>query len=153
MPRLSFRLLTLIGCIFGAALTAFWVGAPRGVDGLLFDLLVVVCARLWADMPSAQPEPVAVIALDQRSLEAPELAPYLRTFLASVWATLLESVFSAGARAVGFGMLFAYSANRFVRDPVRVGYHSREREDESSHDFCAAGCMVPGDGSAEGLCT
>lgn len=114
MRHVSFRWVTLLSCVLGATLVACLVGAPRGLDGPLFDYLIALRARFWAAPPTAPTEPVVVIALDQRSLDAPELAPYPRTFLAPLWATLLESLFAAGARAVGFDVLFAYSANRFL---------------------------------------
>jgi adenylate cyclase len=57
--------------------------------------------------------PVAVIALDARSLDSPELSPYPRVLLSPIWARVLTSVFKAGALAVGFDLLFSYDANRF----------------------------------------
>ena len=116
MHRFSFRSLTCVLCTLVAVLTATWMRGPTGADGSLLDRLVAIHALVWPEAPVPSPPPVAVIALDRRSLDAPELAPYPRTFLAPVWATLLEAVFTAGARAVGFDFLFSYSANRFVSD-------------------------------------
>ena len=56
---------------------------------------------------------VAVVALDRRSLEAPELARYPRALMGPIWAAVMDDVFEAGARAVGFDLLFSYSANQF----------------------------------------
>ena len=114
MRQASFRAMILLLCMCSAALTALWIGGPSSPDGLLLDLLIAARARLLGPTPSTSPAPVAVIALDRRSLASPELAPYPRTFLAPFWATLLDHVFMAGARAVGFDFLFAYTANRFV---------------------------------------
>jgi adenylate cyclase len=86
------------------------MGGPSGADGPLLAFLVTIRALVWSDAPVPLPPPVAVLAPDRRSLETPELTPYPRTFLTPVWATILEGVFTAGARAVGFDFLFAYSA-------------------------------------------
>jgi adenylate cyclase len=83
------------------------------MDSVLLDLLIKARSLVWPTEAPSMQEPVAVIALDWQSLEDPALAPYPRILLAPMWATVLESVFAAGARAVGFDLLFAYSANRF----------------------------------------
>jgi len=54
------------------------------------------------------------MALDKRSLESPDLAPYPRTLLAPVWASALDAVFGTGASAVGFDFLLGYSANQLL---------------------------------------
>jgi class 3 adenylate cyclase/CHASE2 domain-containing sensor protein len=108
-----YRLLTMVCCAAAAGLLAATVGGQLSVDGFLLDLLVKGRSLLTPAAVPAQ-EPVAVIALDRRSLDAPELLPYPRAFLAPIWATVLEGVFTAGARAVGFDLLFAYSANQFT---------------------------------------
>src|SRR5262249_20885253 len=62
---------------------------------------------------ATEPSPVAVVALDRRSLDHTELLAYPRALMAPVWATVTTGLFHAGARAVGFDLLFAYSANQF----------------------------------------
>ena len=82
-------------------------------DGWLFDLSVAARATLT---PAPDRWAVAVVALDRRSLEAPELRDLPRVFLAPYWAKMLDAVFAAGARAVAFDVIFAYNANRFQPD-------------------------------------
>jgi adenylate cyclase len=78
------------------------------VDGFFYDLsLAATKAR-----PGTTGEPVAVIALDRASLASDALAPLPRAFLSPVWAQLLDGLVQAGASAVGFDIIFAYSANR-----------------------------------------
>jgi len=87
------------------------MGGPSPVDGGLFDLAAALRARL---APAPPPPPAAVVALDRSSLAAPELAPLPRTFLGPRWAELIDALAAAEARAVGFDIVFAYSANRFA---------------------------------------
>jgi adenylate cyclase len=78
------------------------------VDGFFYDLsLATTRAR-----PGTAAEPVAVIVLDRDSLASDELAPLPRAFLSPVWAKLLGGLIQAGASAVGFDIIFEYSANR-----------------------------------------
>src|SRR5260370_516651 len=64
----------------------------------------------------AESAAVAVIATDRRSLDEPELAAYPRVLMAPVWGRMLDVVFGAGATAIGFDILFSYSANQFAPD-------------------------------------
>ena len=59
---------------------------------------------------------MVVVALDKRSLESEELSEIPRVLMVQVWATLLDALGTAGARAVGFDLIFAYSGNRFRAD-------------------------------------
>jgi hypothetical protein len=77
-----YRLLTMVCCAAAAGLLAATVGGQLSVDGLLLDLLVKGRSLLTPAAPAQ--EPVAVIALDRRSLDAPELLPYSRAFLAPI---------------------------------------------------------------------
>jgi adenylate cyclase len=112
--RRCYRLLTCVLCALAAMVATTCVRDPLGADGRLLDLLIAARAIVFPTHETPSMEPVAVIALDVRSLNEPELAPYPRAFLAPVWSTVLEAVVEAGARAVGFDLLFAYTANRFV---------------------------------------
>lgn len=111
--RRPYQILTCILCGLVAVTIAAIIGRPTMVDGPILDL--VVKARELAFPPAGDPEqsPIVVVALDNRSLEDPEIAPYPRTFLALIWASVLNAVFDAGAKVVGFDLLFSYSANRF----------------------------------------
>ena len=99
------------------------------MDGFLSDAALAGRAALFAPPPDAAP--VAVIGLDARTLAAPELADLPRVFFGPAWARLLDATFADGARAVGFDILFAYSANRVRPDYDRsflaalARYHAR----------------------------
>ncbi len=111
--RRRYREITCVLYALAAALAAVLVGGRIRADGPLLDLLIKAREIVSAGDDRSEPSPVAVIALDKRSLDEPEIAAYPRTFLAPVWGPLLDTVFEAGARAVGFDLLFSYSANRF----------------------------------------
>lgn len=89
--------------------------APLGLDGPLLDVLIRARAAVGG-ASTPEPHPVAVIALDERSLESGELAQYPRALLAPVWAKLIEALAAADARAIGFDLLFTYTANRLSPD-------------------------------------
>ncbi len=60
--------------------------------------------------PHAEPwetAAVAVIAIDPRSLDEPELANTPRVLMAPVWGRVLDAVFGAGASAIGFDVVFS----------------------------------------------
>ncbi|HWB51477.1 MAG TPA: adenylate/guanylate cyclase domain-containing protein [Stellaceae bacterium] len=82
--------------------------AMSPVDGLLYD----VSLNLTAKRPGTAGEPVAVVALDEESLGSPELAAMPRALFAPVWAKLVDGLTKSGAKAIGFDIIFAYSANR-----------------------------------------
>ena len=84
------------------------------LDGPLLDLLVGARRIALPSVDRPEESPVAVIALDRRSLEDPELAPYPRVLMGPFWAAMMDGVFRAGARAVGFDLLFTYNANLFL---------------------------------------
>jgi class 3 adenylate cyclase len=86
------------------------VGVSAGwVDGFFYDLsLSVHGAR-----PGIDGEPVAVIAVDGASLAADELVSTPRVFFAPFWAKLIDGLASSGVKAIGFDIIFNYSANRF----------------------------------------
>lgn len=107
------------GCTAVALAGGVAAGGRVAGDGVLFDLMVAARALLTVEEVSADDGRVAVIVLDRRSLGAPELAPVPRVFLGPYWARLLDGVMAAPARAVGFDVIFAYSANRFLPDHDR----------------------------------
>ncbi|MFQ5953994.1 MAG: CHASE2 domain-containing protein [Kiloniellales bacterium] len=115
----------------GAALaTTLAVGGPIGGDGLLYDLMIAARAMAGPAHPASDERSVAVIVLDRRSLDAPELAAVPRVLLGPYWARLLDGVMTAGARAVGFDMIFAYNTNRIIADHEQpfLAALSRHRE-------------------------
>jgi adenylate cyclase len=79
------------------------------VDGFFYDLgLAAHGAR-----PGSGGEPVAVIAIDSESLATEELSSTPRVFFAPFWAKLIDGLARGGVRAIGFDIIFNYSANRF----------------------------------------
>src|SRR5690242_7452941 len=79
-------------------------------DGLLYDLALALSPY----RPGSGGEPVAVVAMDEASLATPELAPLPRIFFGPLWAKVLEGLAgSGGAKAIGFDIIFSYSADRF----------------------------------------
>ena len=103
-------------CALAAVFVAVVIRPPLGPDGLLLDLLVGARQIVFPFDDRPEESPVAVIAVDRRSLEAPELAPYPRVLMGPFWAEVMNGVFQAGARAVGFDFLFAYNTNQFLRN-------------------------------------
>jgi adenylate cyclase len=123
--------LTGVGAVVGAVGLAVLAAGPVAGDGLLLDLLVAARSALPPGEEPPERSPVAVIALDEGSLYRSELSAYPRVFLAPVWASVIDGVLGAGGRAIGFDVLFSYSANAFAPDHDRpfleaLGRH-RER--------------------------
>jgi len=116
IARHHYRKLTCALCTLVSALAVALVEVPTSVDGPLLDLLIKARELVIPFSAGLEQSQVVVIALDKRSLSEPEIAVYPRTFLAPIWASLLDAAFKAGARAVGFDILFSYSANRFKPD-------------------------------------
>lgn len=116
-------------CALLAALSIWASGGETYVDGVLYDLTILARSKLSGAMADGGPDamPVAVIAVDARSLDAEELLPLPRTFLAPVWARMIDAVLGADARAIGFDVIFAYSANRFQKDYDRPLLESLQR--------------------------
>src|SRR5262245_882692 len=106
--RRPYRSLIAAACSVAAAGSALASDGPTSLDGPLLELLIA--KRALVTNPSAREDsPVAVIALDWRSLEAPELRTTPRALMAPRLAPLLDTLRDAGARAVGFDIIFAYS--------------------------------------------
>jgi adenylate cyclase len=100
---------TILAAAFAlaASLTA---GVSVGwIDGLFYDLSLAI----QQSRPGVGGEPVAVIAVDADSLAADELAATPRVFFAPFWAKLIDGLAGSGATAIGFDIIFNYSASRF----------------------------------------
>jgi adenylate cyclase len=115
VTRRRYRLLTAVGCAVAALAIAFAAPPPHALDGPLLDVLVRARAAA-APVDFDESHPVAVVAVDERSLEREDLAQHPRALFAPVWAQLIETVTAAGARSVGFDLLFVYTANRLAPD-------------------------------------
>jgi class 3 adenylate cyclase len=116
VPALSFRrriaiLVTLL-TVEVAALAGATLGGKTAADGFMLDAEVAARARVLP--PDATRQPVAVVAMDERSLDAPELADTPRILFAPFWGKLLDGLFAAKAKSAGFDILFSFSANHLI---------------------------------------
>ena len=93
-----------------AAIASLAVGdRMEPFDGFFFDLSL----SATSERPGRVDDAVAVVALDKDSLDSPELSPMPRAFLSKSWAKLIDGLMENGVKAIGFDLIFAYSANRF----------------------------------------
>ncbi len=116
MVRRYYRLAVAGLCAMVVA-AATWIGG--GVlpsDGLAFDFAARIAAGWTTPEGVDEAAAVALVLLDDRTLASEEFAPLPRTFLAPYWALLLDSLAAAGARSVGFDLIFEYSPNLFRAD-------------------------------------
>jgi class 3 adenylate cyclase/CHASE2 domain-containing sensor protein len=127
--RRHFRPVVVALAVAAGAASAALTGGQIAGDGFFYDLALGVRARLAP--PPRDEEPVAVIAVDRRSLRAPELRALPRVLFTPHWARLVEAVVEAGAKSVGFDFLFAWSSAAFLpdneRDFLRVLAANRDR--------------------------
>ena len=107
--RYNRAVVTTLVAVLAAAASWVFGGTMGPLDGLVYDSSLT----LTAARPGTRDEPVAVIALDRATLDSDELKSMPRVFLSPQWAKLTNALTDAGARAIGFDIIFAYSANRF----------------------------------------
>lgn len=112
--RRHYRSLVATVCAVVALSLVFLSAGTTEFDGRLFDLALAVRAKV--QLPPVTENPVVVIALDGKSLNSEELQSIPRVFFGPFWAKMLDGLFDAGARAVGFDIIFAYNANAFRID-------------------------------------
>ncbi len=116
-------------CAVVAILLSLADAAPVWLDGFLFDSALATRSRL-IEFPREAAH-IAVVAVDPKSLEAPELASIPRTFFGPIWGRLITDLTAAGARVVAFDFLLSYSANSFQKGYDRpfmaALYRNRER--------------------------
>ena len=86
-------------------------GTIGNIDGPLYDLALAGAAPFARAKPGTPP--VAVVALDPRSLNSEALAGTPRALMTPVWADLIEGLAAARPRAIGFDMIFNFAAGRF----------------------------------------
>ena len=93
MPRkVHIAVASLAFCI-AASMAGSWVSGGKTVfDGYLFDLGLAARAAIFSGVDSQWDSPVAVIAVDPRSLEAPELKATPRALFAPHWAQLIKAL-------------------------------------------------------------
>jgi adenylate cyclase len=96
------------------ALTAsVMAGSGMGwVDGFLYDLSLAI----HPIRPGTGGAPVAMIAVDQGSLDSEDLAATPRVFFGPLWAKLIDGLAENGVKAIGFDIIFTYSADLFKED-------------------------------------
>jgi len=100
---------TALLCVGVTTALAYGVAPPAWLEGLLFDAAVAVSAKARDEAAPA----VAVVALDARSLESPELATYPRAMFGPIWARTIAALRQADAKVIAFDFVLPYSANRF----------------------------------------
>ncbi len=106
----AYTVAAALACAVLAALASLARVQPVWLEGLLFD--GAVAARATWSPPARTPEGVAVVAVDRRSLDAPELVDTPRALFGPVWARLISALAAADARVVAFDLLLPYSGNR-----------------------------------------
>jgi adenylate cyclase len=84
--------------------------ALGGPNGLIYDLTLKTSQPWRRHIPTV---PVVLVAVDDASLAAPELAALPRALFQPVWARLIDGLLDAGARRIAFDLVFAYSGADF----------------------------------------
>jgi adenylate cyclase len=112
--RLRRRYKWIVATFCGLASAAITLASDGtlGTDRFLFDLSLASHHALGINQRN-EDNLVAVVAIDERTLEAPELRHIPRVFFGRAFANMLNAVFDAGALAVGLDVLFAYDSTRF----------------------------------------
>jgi class 3 adenylate cyclase len=109
LRRGGYRRATVAACaVLGASIAALTPPSMRVGEGFLYDVETTIVARL---LPASGDTGVAVVALDADSLADARLAALPRTLMAPLHAKVLDGVLGAGASAVGFDFIFAWSGN------------------------------------------
>ncbi|GAA0781728.1 adenylate/guanylate cyclase domain-containing protein [Roseibium denhamense] len=107
----------LIAVTAMAAGTVLGLYSQRAIwEGWVSDRLLQLRAAFSAPDEAVR-EPVAVVGLDRVSLASDRLASVPRVFMTPVMAEAGQAVLDAGALAVGYDFVFAFSADAFA-DPV-----------------------------------
>ncbi|MBI3707273.1 MAG: CHASE2 domain-containing protein, partial [Proteobacteria bacterium] len=113
--RLFLGLATCAGCYLTALGAGLGIGGSvPALDGFLYDAGLAARAK-FDPAPPIEDSPVAVIAVDLRSLDSPRLRRFPRTFLGPTWGDLIDRLSAAGAKSVAFDFLLAYSPNEFAQ--------------------------------------
>ena len=109
--QLRYSLATVITCLVLSLLIGLLGSRNNSLDGWMYDRALWARAKIFPDR-NTDPR-VIVIALDQESLDSPELRAVPRALLAPVWAKVLNGLGLAGVDAVAFDLLFAFSGGQF----------------------------------------
>ena len=127
--RRRFALPTVAVCVLLSAFVGFVSDRFLG-DGWLFDVALWARAEIHATATKTRSD-VIVIAIDDRSLRSEELKGVPRALFAPTWAKLLQGLGDAGADAVAFDLLLAFSGNNlkagYDRDFLRALFRLRDK--------------------------
>jgi len=108
--RRRYREIVILAALVAAAtLAGVTGGRVELVDGFLYDIAIAIAPF----RPAPAPSNVVIIAIDERSLASDTLASTPRVFFGPYYAELLDGLFQGGAKAVGFDIIFSYTATRF----------------------------------------
>ncbi|MEM9634484.1 MAG: adenylate/guanylate cyclase domain-containing protein [Pseudomonadota bacterium] len=111
------KLIALIAIVAICAGIAAGYSAKKAIwEGWVTDRLFQIRAILGPVLPQDR-SPVAVIGLDQTALDSDKLSPIPRVLMTPVLAEAGQALLDAGALALGYDFVFAYSADAFV-DPI-----------------------------------
>ncbi|TMG91064.1 MAG: adenylate/guanylate cyclase domain-containing protein [Betaproteobacteria bacterium] len=109
--RRRYREIVILAALLAAAmLVAVTGGRVELVDGFLYDLAIAITPF----RPPPTPSKVVVVAIDEKSLASETLASTPRVLFGPYYAELLDGLFQGGAKAVGFDIIFNYTATRFA---------------------------------------
>lgn len=100
----------LLAALAGGVL--FFAGPLNPVDTFQYDLAVAQNQLLRSTASSDVPDSVAVVAVDERSLD--KFGGMPRVLLAPKWADLIDALAQANAAAMGFDIVFAYPDKHFA---------------------------------------
>lgn len=110
------QLVALIALVAIGAGIVVGLSANKAIwEGWVIDRLFQIRVGLGQVQENA-PAPVAVVGLDQTSLDSDRLSRIPRVLMTPVLAEAGQAILDAGAVALGFDFVFAYSADSFV-DP------------------------------------
>lgn len=109
--RRHYRALVGCACAALAALLGIYGPDATQLDGRIFDVMVAQRNDLAPRVVDVAAEPAVVVAVDQGSMEADELAGLPRVLFSPYWAQLIDALDTADAKAIGFDVIFAWAAD------------------------------------------
>ena len=110
------QLMILIALVAAGAGIAIGLSAKKAIwEGWVTDRLFQMKA-VMTGVDQNESAPVLVVGLDKTALDSDKLAPIPRVLMAPLLAQAGQALLDAGAEAVGYDFVFAYSADTFA-DP------------------------------------
>ena len=107
---------TVIVCaLMAIAMTLIVDGRIPVLDGWLLDYSTALRAAVFEPRAADADRNVAVVVLDERSLESDVLRSRPRALLGPEFGQLITALIGAGAHVVAFDVIFRYSGNRLER--------------------------------------